>query len=591
VEGYFFQETKEQSFRMAEDLSRMWDSFSLKDDEDGEMEIQQQAWEVGTLRGKSCVVGKLIADRMMSKEIIRTQLIRGWKPEGTPSFKILGDNLFLVELETEKDKIRILDGRPWSVEGHLFAVEDYDGLSSPSNYRFEKAAFWVRINGLPLSCMSLVVGNQIGSAMGQVLEVDVDDGGMGWGECLRVKVLLDLQKPLLRGRKLKINGSSILITFQYEKLPKFCFRCGAIMHGGTGCPERHDVRAQNATVQYGPWMRASSPTRKIGGPCAKATSPVRKAEKNYGKPMNRRGGATHDYYTPANRPEYGRKSHNPSSGEDEMESQSNHKGKGINHGHQERGRETSMERNRGHQYFPPNGNSNAAESAEETLGANMGGKNMGTENLGAENQEGLMGGNSGVRDQAQGNEHTSSADIFATDLTGMERKLFSGKAGVNKRGSEPTAVRAFFEELERNTQAGREPENGKGVKRALSEGGVGLGTKETKRAHGFENFYTVAEVEKKIKKTLFTEQSTSSRASDEVGRKLNKMGNPKSMVGERVENQGKRKIREFNGTEEEVMKKRSTNNGRVYKPKNTVTKNDKNGSGMAEAVFQPRRPQ
>jgi hypothetical protein len=137
-------------------------------------------------------VGKLIVDRMVSKEIICTQLIRGWKLEGTPSFKVLGDNMFLVELETEKDKTRILEGRPWSVEGHLFAVEDYDGLSSPSNFQFEKAVFWVRINNLPLSCMSLFVGNQIGSSMGQVLEVDVDEGGMGWGECLRVKVLLDL---------------------------------------------------------------------------------------------------------------------------------------------------------------------------------------------------------------------------------------------------------------------------------------------------------------------------------------------------------------------------------------------------------------
>jgi hypothetical protein len=57
-----------------------------------------------------------------------------------------------------------------------------------------------------------------------------------------------------------------------------------------------------------------------------------------------------------------------------MESQTNHKGKGINHGQQERGRETPMERNRGHQYFPPNGNSNAAESVEETMRADMGGK-------------------------------------------------------------------------------------------------------------------------------------------------------------------------------------------------------------------------
>jgi hypothetical protein len=98
-------------------------------------------------------------------------------------------------------------------------------------------------------------------------------------------------------------------------------------------------------------------------------------------------------------------------------------------------------------------------------------------------------------------------------------------------------------------------------------------------------------VEKKIKKALFTEKVSVSRASEDVERKINKMGNPKMMVGEKVENQGKRKIREFNGSEEEVMKKRSINNGRVYKPKNAVTKNDKNGSGVAEAVFQPRRPQ
>jgi hypothetical protein len=143
---------------MAEELSRMWDSFSLRDDEETEMEIQQQAWEVGTIRGKSCLVGKLIPDRMVSKEVIRTTLTRGWKSEGHPNFKILGDNLFLVELKSESDKKRVLEGQPWTVEGHLFAVEDYDGLSLPLNYLFEKAAFWVRIYRLPLSCMSLIVG-------------------------------------------------------------------------------------------------------------------------------------------------------------------------------------------------------------------------------------------------------------------------------------------------------------------------------------------------------------------------------------------------------------------------------------------------
>lgn len=148
-------------------------------------------------------MGKLIADWLVSKEIIQTMLLRGWRPYGTPSFKVLGDNLFLVDFETEKDKRRVLGERPWVFEGSLFAFEDYDGLTSPSQSLFEKTTFWVWMYNLPLACVSLTMGHQIESSIGHVEEVDVDEDGMGWGECLRVKINLDLQKPLQRGKKLK----------------------------------------------------------------------------------------------------------------------------------------------------------------------------------------------------------------------------------------------------------------------------------------------------------------------------------------------------------------------------------------------------
>ncbi|XP_059436773.1 uncharacterized protein LOC132169837 [Corylus avellana] len=220
---------------MAEDLSRVWASMSLLEVEDSELEIQNHVWEVGAQRGRTCVVGKLIADHLVSKELICSTLMRGWKPVGTPSFKVLGDNLFLVEFVNDRNKKRVLEGRPWVFEGNLFVVEEYDGLTSPANYIFDKASFWVRLFNLPLACMSLVVGQQIGSSLGQVEEVDVDEGGMGWGAFLWVKVTIDLHKPLVRGRMLKINGSSMLVDFQYERLPKFCCRCGVLKNGPTSC--------------------------------------------------------------------------------------------------------------------------------------------------------------------------------------------------------------------------------------------------------------------------------------------------------------------------------------------------------------------
>ena len=145
--------------KMVDDLSRLWGSLSLSEMEGAEMVVQNQAWEVGANRGKTCVVGKLIANHMVSKETIRTTLIRGWKPSGTPNFKVLGDNMFLVDFSNKEDKINVLEGRPWVFACNLFVVEDYDGITKPSEYPFDKAAFWVRMGNLLLACMNLQIGH------------------------------------------------------------------------------------------------------------------------------------------------------------------------------------------------------------------------------------------------------------------------------------------------------------------------------------------------------------------------------------------------------------------------------------------------
>lgn len=51
----------------------------------------------------------------------------------------------------------------------------------------------------------------------------------------------------------------MLIGFKFERLPKFCFRCGVIYHGVEGCLKRSTLRNQEIT-QFGPWLRANSTT-------------------------------------------------------------------------------------------------------------------------------------------------------------------------------------------------------------------------------------------------------------------------------------------------------------------------------------------
>ena len=70
--------------------------------------------------------------------------------------------------------------------------------------------------------------------------VAIDNGrdGIGWGEYLWVKVMVDLAKPLMRGRMTKVKGNSMWIAFQYEHFSKFYFHCGVIDHGQGGCQKK-----------------------------------------------------------------------------------------------------------------------------------------------------------------------------------------------------------------------------------------------------------------------------------------------------------------------------------------------------------------
>jgi hypothetical protein len=44
------------------------------------------------------------------------------KPSGRLSFKVLGDNLNLIDFEKLGDKERVLVGRPWVFKGSMFIV-------------------------------------------------------------------------------------------------------------------------------------------------------------------------------------------------------------------------------------------------------------------------------------------------------------------------------------------------------------------------------------------------------------------------------------------------------------------------------------
>jgi hypothetical protein len=271
---------------MEEDLAKQWERFNLLDAETEEVEAPDAALEPLVDRGTACAVGKLLAERTVGKEILKTPMIRAWQPTGWVSFKTLGPNLFLIEFQHEWDKVRIMEGRPWKFDRDLFSMAEFDGRTPPSELEFEKVPFWVRMYDMPLACMSREMGHRIGASMGVVEEVDVDEVGVGWGEFLRVRIVLDVTKPLSRGRFLKLRDKTIWITFRYERIPRFCFKCAVIKHGVRGCvkPGGRMLPENENMQQFGPWLRVSPPNRFGGG--GGGHENYKEAKEGYAHPSN-----------------------------------------------------------------------------------------------------------------------------------------------------------------------------------------------------------------------------------------------------------------------------------------------------------------
>lgn len=148
---------------MADEILHLWKDFSLSEAESLEVEVPDIGIGNITPRGSSCLVGKLLADRIIGKDTIKSMVVRGWQPSGTMVFKNLGNNLFLMEFEHVWDKARVLEGRPWVFEGHLFSVNNFNGSVVPGSMEFDLVSFWVRIFHLPLGFMCETMGFQLGT--------------------------------------------------------------------------------------------------------------------------------------------------------------------------------------------------------------------------------------------------------------------------------------------------------------------------------------------------------------------------------------------------------------------------------------------
>ncbi|KAL5788182.1 hypothetical protein ACOSP7_005131 [Xanthoceras sorbifolium] len=99
----------------------------------------------------------------------------------------------------------------------------------------------------------------LASMVGDIVELSNDPKDF-WGKYLRVRVWVDVSKPLCRGLKVWVVevGMMITVLLKYERLPEFCHNCGLLGHPLRECME---VVPGPSELKYGAWLKASPHVR------------------------------------------------------------------------------------------------------------------------------------------------------------------------------------------------------------------------------------------------------------------------------------------------------------------------------------------
>ncbi|CAM0943579.1 unnamed protein product [Alopecurus aequalis] len=192
------------------------------------------------VHSKWALVGKVLAPNKLHISTISAALRPAW---GNPRGLLLnpaGDNLFVAEFATKADKTRVQDGPPWVVGKHAVLLREFDVDLRPRDMIFNGMKIWARILDLPFGYMHKRHGATIAGSLGMegsVPVVDCDAVGKCWGSYMRVRVEVDVDKPLMRGVTVfsQRRNTSEWFDVQYEHLPHYCYSCGIVGHSSTEC--------------------------------------------------------------------------------------------------------------------------------------------------------------------------------------------------------------------------------------------------------------------------------------------------------------------------------------------------------------------
>ena len=244
-----------------EDLPKSWSCLTLSENDGSDLRLTEEQAEL-----EHVLAVKFLTKRALNIDAIAKTFTPLWRAKNGFKIQKEGDHVVLFTFDDKSELEKIVAAKPWSFDKHIMVLQNYDKEVDLTEMEFKWVTFSVQVHDIPIRFRNKQVAERICEAIGKV-NVRFDDNESEGDGFIRIRVTIDVSKPLCQGRVISLDsGKELWVPFKYERLPNMCYWCGCLTHDDKDCEQwvESEGSLSNESKQFRPWIRTPPffPSRK-----------------------------------------------------------------------------------------------------------------------------------------------------------------------------------------------------------------------------------------------------------------------------------------------------------------------------------------